>query len=211
MLDDIRAHILENTRQIILGQFVLCSPFRHPPLLAKMAGTLDTLSGRRLFLGLGTGWHESEFKAYGYPYESNAARVKRLDEAAEIIKLIWTEEAPNFEGRYYRIENAYNAPKSAQKSHLPFMIAGGGEQLTLRTVARFADIRNFSAWTGTPEEFETKNRLLDEHSMRAERNSTEIKRSCRVLPNRREHEESGDEHKELHFKNPNPVQKRRRK
>jgi len=101
--------LLANTREIMVGQLVLCNPFRHPPLLAKMSATLDAISGGRLILGLGTGWHEGEFRAYGYPFEVNAARVRRLDEAAEIIKRMWTEESPSFEGKYYRIEKAWNS------------------------------------------------------------------------------------------------------
>jgi F420-dependent oxidoreductase-like protein len=168
--------LLANTGKIKLGQLVLCNPFRHPPLLAKMAATLDSISGGRLILGLGTGWHEGEFKAYGYPFEGNSTRVRRLDEAAEIIRRMWSEEAPSFDGKYYRIEKAWNAPKPAQK-HPPLMIAGGGEQLTLRTVARHANISNFSAWTGTPEEFKTKNDALDVHCSKVGRNPKEIRRS----------------------------------
>lgn len=170
------AALLANTSRVMLGQLVLCNPFRHPPLLAKMAATLDSISGGRLILGLGTGWHEGEFKAYGYSFEGNAARVRRLDEAAEIIKRMLTEEAPSFEGKYYRVEKAWNAPKPTQR-HPPLMIAGGGEQLTLRTVARHADISNFAAWTGTPEGFKAKNDALDAHCEKAGRDSGEIRRS----------------------------------
>jgi F420-dependent oxidoreductase-like protein len=183
--------LLANTGRIKLGQLVLCNPFRHPPLLAKMAATLDSISGGRLILGLGTGWHEGEFKAYGYPFEGNATRVRRLDEAAEIIRRMWTEEAPSFEGRYYRIEKGWNAPKPAQK-HPPLMIAGGGEQFTLRTVARHADISNFAAWTGTPEEFRAKNDALGAHCAKVGRNPKEIRRSwaayCLIGKNAKEAE-----------------------
>jgi F420-dependent oxidoreductase-like protein len=168
--------LLANTSRIKLGQLVLCNPFRHPPLLAKMAATLDSISGGRLILGLGTGWHEGEFKAYGYPFEGTATRVRRLDEAAEIIRRMWAEEAPSFEGKYYRIEKAWNAPKPTHE-HPPIMIAGGGEQLTLRTVARHADICNYAAWTGTPEEFKAKNVALDAHCAKVGRNPEEIRRS----------------------------------
>jgi alkanesulfonate monooxygenase SsuD/methylene tetrahydromethanopterin reductase-like flavin-dependent oxidoreductase (luciferase family) len=170
------AALLANTSWIKLGQLVLCNPFRHPPLLAKMASTLDSISRGRLILGLGTGWHEGEFKAYGYPFEGNVTRVRRLDEAADIIKKMWTEEAPSFEGKYYKIEKAWNAPKPAQ-THPPLMIAGGGEQLTLRTVARHADVSNFAAWTGTPEELKAKNDALDAHCAKVGRDQKEIRRS----------------------------------
>lgn len=166
-----------NTSTIRLGQLVLCNPFRHPPLLAKMAATLDSISGGRLVLGLGTGWHEGEFKAYGYTLESPAARVRRLDEAARIIKLMWTEEAPSFQGRYYSIDGAYCSPRPVQRPHPPLMLAGGGEKLTLRTVASHADISNYAAWMGTPEAFRAKSETLDAHCRRVGRDPGEITRS----------------------------------
>jgi F420-dependent oxidoreductase-like protein len=166
-----------DTDTIRLGQLVLCNPFRHPPLLAKMAATLDAISGGRLILGLGTGWHEGEFKSYGYTMESPAARVRRLDEAAMIIKLMWTEEAPSYQGHYYSIDGAYCSPKPVQRPHPPLMLAGGGEELTLRTVARHADISNYAAWMGTPEAFKTKSETLDSHCRKVGRDPGEITRS----------------------------------
>jgi F420-dependent oxidoreductase-like protein len=166
-----------DTDTIRLGQLVLCNPFRHPPLLAKMAATLDAISGGRLILGLGTGWHEGEFKAYGYKLESPAARVRRLDEAARIIKLMWTEEAPSYQGRYYSIDGAYCSPKPVQRPHPPLMLAGGGEELTLRTVARHADVSNYAAWMGTPEAFKAKSEALDAHCRKVGRDPGEITRS----------------------------------
>jgi len=171
------AALAANTSTIRLGQLVLCNPFRQPSLLAKMGATLDSISGGRLILGLGTGWHEGEFKAYGYPYESAAARVGRLDEAAQIIKRMWTEEAPSFEGRYYRIEEAYCSPKPIQRPHPPLMLAGSGEQLTLKTVARHADISNFAAWMGSPSDFRHKAEVLSRHCVNAGRDLDEIKLS----------------------------------
>ena len=166
-----------DTDTIRLGQLVLCNPFRHPPLLAKMAATLDAISGGRLILGLGTGWHEGEFKAYGYKLESPAARVRRLDEAARIIKLMWTEEAPSYRGRYYSVDGAYCSPKPVQRPHPPLLLAGGGEELTLRTVARHADISNYAAWMGTPEAFKAKSEALDSHCRKVGRDPSEITRS----------------------------------
>lgn len=165
------------TSRIGLGQLVLCNPFRHPPLLAKESATLDAISGGRLILGLGAGWHEPEFKAYGYPFESPATRVRRLDEAARIIKMMWTEERPSFRGRYYRIEGAYCAPKPAQEPHPPLMIGGGGEQLLLRTVARHADMSNFAAWRRPPEEYARKRTVLERHCERVGRNPGKIRGS----------------------------------
>lgn len=171
------AALAANTSTIRLGQLVLCNPFRHPSLMAKMGATLDAISGGRLILGLGTGWHEGEFRAYGYPYEGAAARVRRLDEAAQVIKKMWTEEAPSFEGRYYRIEDAYCSPKPVQRPHPPLMLAGSGEQLTLRTVARHADISNFAAWMGSPSDFEHKAEVLRRHCVKAGRDFDEIRLS----------------------------------
>lgn len=166
-----------DTSIIRLGQLVLCNPFRQPSLLAKMGATLDVISGGRLILGLGAGWHEGEFRAYGYPYEGAAARVGRLDEAAQIIKKMWTEEAASFEGQYYRIEDAYCTPKPVQRPHPPLMLAGSGEQLTLRTVARYADISNFAAWMGSPSDFKHKAEMLNRHCVRSGRDFDEIRLS----------------------------------
>lgn len=196
---------LSNTSRINLGQLVLCNPFRHPPLLAKMAATLDSISQGRLILGLGAGWHEGEFKAYGCLFEGNTMRVRRLDEAAEIIKKMWAEKAPNYDGKYYHIERAWNTPKPVQ-AHPPLMIAGGGEQLTLRTVARHADISNFAAWMGTPEEFKVKNDVLDANCAKVERNPKEIRRSwaayCLIGKNIKEAEEKLSKYTVKHPKPP---------
>ncbi len=169
--------LLADTARIRLGQLVLCNPLRHPPLLAKMAASLDAISGGRLILGLGTGWHEGEFRAYGYPYEPPAARVRRLEESARIIRRMWGEEAPSFGGRFYSIKGAYCSPKPIQRPGPPLLIAGGGERLTLRTVARNADISNFAAWMGTPEEFKAKSEALDRQCMRVGREPAGIRRS----------------------------------
>ncbi|MBN2335119.1 TIGR03560 family F420-dependent LLM class oxidoreductase [Candidatus Bathyarchaeota archaeon] len=168
------AALAADTSTIRLGQLVLCNPFRHPSLLAKMGATLDSISGGRLILGLGTGWHEGEFRAYGYLYESPATRVRRLDEAAQIIKKMWTEEAPSFEGRHYSIDEAYCSPKPVQRPHPPIMLAGSGEQLTLRTVARHADISNFATWMGSPGDFRHKAGVLRGHCAEVDRDPREI-------------------------------------
>jgi len=165
------------TSRIRLGQLVLCNPFRHPSLLAKMSATLDAISGGRLELGLGAGWHEPEFKAYGYPFEEPSARVRRLSEAVRIIKRMWTEPSPSFKGRYYSIENAYCSPKPVQKPHPRLMIGGSGEQLLLRVVAKYADTCNFAAWQGSPKEYEAKLRVLARHCRRVKRDPETIRGS----------------------------------
>lgn len=132
------------TDRVNIGQITMAAPFRNPALLAKMGATLDVITDGRLILSLGAGWHEGEFNAYGYRYGTWKDRIGRLSEAAEIIKRMWTEEAPTHRGEYYQIEEAYCNPKPVQKPHPRLMIAGGGERLTLRTVAEHGDISNFA-------------------------------------------------------------------
>lgn len=169
--------LLANTTRIKMGQLVMANPFRHPPLLAKMAATLDSISEGRLILGLGTGWHQGEFEAYGYPFESPRERARRLDEAAEIIKKMWTEQNPIFQGDFYSINEAPCAPGPFQRPHPPLMLAGGGEQLTLRAVAKHADISNFAAWMGSKEDFRHKMNVLERHCEKVGRDFNDITKS----------------------------------
>lgn len=168
------------TRSIKLGQLVLCNPFRQPSLLAKMGATLDSISGGRLILGLGTGWAEDEFDGYGYPFESPSIRVRRVSEAAQVIRMMWTEESASFKGRHYTIDGAFCSPRPVQKPHPPIMIAGSGEQLTLKTVARHADWSNFSAWFGSTEAFSGKVDVLSRHCEAVGRDISEITKSFAV-------------------------------
>lgn len=168
------------TQRVKLGQLVLCNPFRHPSLLAKMGSTLDSISDGRLILGLGTGWAENEFNGYGYLFEKPATRVRRVAEAAQIIKKMWTMGSASFKGRHYEIENAYCYPQPVQKPHPPIMIAGSGEQLTLKTVARYADWSNFMAWFGSSEAFKGKVDVLSKHCDTVDRDISEITESFAV-------------------------------
>jgi len=127
------------TKRIRLGSLVTCNQFRHPPVLAKMAATLDVISDGRLEFGIGTGWYEDEHLAYGLPYPKPRIRAEMLDESVEIIRRMWTEEKPSFEGKYYRIRGAVCEPKPVQKPHPPITIGGGGERYLLRLVAKHAD------------------------------------------------------------------------
>ena len=162
------------TEKVKLGQLTLATPFRNPALLAKMAATLDVITGGRAILSIGAGWHQGEFDGYGYRFGTTRSRWERLDEAARIIKLLWNEETPSFKGRHYSIEEAHCSPKPVQEPRLPLMIAGGGEKLTLRTVARYADMSNFAQWVGTPEDFGHKVEVLNRHCERAGRDPEEI-------------------------------------
>jgi alkanesulfonate monooxygenase SsuD/methylene tetrahydromethanopterin reductase-like flavin-dependent oxidoreductase (luciferase family) len=124
------------------GTIVLANSFRSPALLAKMAATVQTLTGGRLILGIGAGWHEPEYRAYGFEYPSPATRIRQLEEAVQVIRAMWSETPATFAGRHYRVENAYCEPKPDPAP--PIMIGAAGEQLALRVVARHAD------WYNTP-------------------------------------------------------------
>ncbi len=122
---------------VLLGTIVLANSFRPPALLAKMAATLQTLSGGRFILGYGAGWHAEEYHAYGYEYPSAATRIAMLEEGIQVIRALWTEAPASFAGRFYRLENARCEPQPDPLP--PLMIGGSGEQRTLRLVARYAD------------------------------------------------------------------------
>ncbi len=127
------------------GHIVLGQSYRNPALTAKMAANLQMMTGGNFVLGLGAGWKEDEYRAYGYPYPSAGRRIDELEEAAQIIKAMWTQSPATFQGKYYSIENAECQPRPDPP--IPLLIAGGGEQKTLRVVARHADWWNFNFCT----------------------------------------------------------------
>lgn len=137
------------THTIRLGPLVLCNSFRNPALLAKMAATLDNISEGRLEFGIGAGWHKQEYEAYGYRFPEPRVRVRQLQEGVEILRLMWTERHPTYEGKHFSIKDAECEPWPIQKPHPPITIGGGGEKLTLRVVARYADRCNLMGSVGT--------------------------------------------------------------
>jgi len=155
------------TSRVQAGVLVSGNTYRHPAVLAKMAATLDHITGGRLIMGIGAAWFEMEHTAYGIPFQTTAERIHRLDEAAEIIKRLWTEKQVTFEGRYYQLKDAYCEPKPVQQPRPPIMIGGSGEKLTLRVVARHADQWNTF---GSPELFRHKIEVLREHCAAVDRN-----------------------------------------
>ena len=163
------------TQRVRLGLMVGCNGYRHPAVLAKIATTVDQVSEGRLDMGLGAGWFELEYNMYGIPFPPPAQRIRELDEACEVLKLLWTEELSSFEGKYYQLKEARHEPKPVQKPYPPFTIGGGGEKLTLRVVAKHASIYN--APGGSPEEVRHKNDVLDEHCSVIGRDPAEIRRS----------------------------------
>lgn len=130
------------TQTLRVGSLVLCNSFRNPALLAKMAASLDSIGGGRLILGLGAGWMEEEYRAYGYPFPRLRARIEQLDEALEVVGRLLSEPRATFQGKYYAVEDAVNLPKPAQRPRPPILIGGAGERRLLRVVARHADIWN---------------------------------------------------------------------
>src|SRR5579871_1405920 len=130
------------TKRLRLGLTVTSNTFRHPAVLAKMAATIDVVSGGRLDFGIGAGIYAAEHAAYGFPFYTHSERLDRLEESCELIRRMWTEPAPSFAGQYYQIQDAYCEPRPVQRPHPPFMIGGVGEHL-LRIAARYAAIWNY--------------------------------------------------------------------
>jgi F420-dependent oxidoreductase-like protein len=169
------------TQRVRLGLMVTGNTYRHPAVLAKIAATVDVISNGRLDFGIGAGWNELEHDSFGIPLYKPGERLRRLGEACELIKRMWTEQAATFEGKYYQIKNAYCEPKPVQKPYPPFVIGGGGEQLTLRIVAQYASIWNMAG--GSPEDFKHKNEVLDGHCAAIGRDPKEIQRSIQIRIN----------------------------
>nr|BBH86747.1 LLM class F420-dependent oxidoreductase [Thermosporothrix sp. COM3] len=172
------AALARDTRRVRIGQVVTCNGFRNPALLAKMASTVDVLSHGRLEVGIGAGWHEQECHAYGFPFPDTPTRLRQLREAVTILKALWTQEHVHFEGRYYRVQGAINQPKGAQHPHIPLLIGGKGEQITLRLVARYANACNFTHLS--LEEIQHKFSLLEQYCEEYGRDPGEIRHTIFV-------------------------------
>src|SRR5581483_2162035 len=154
------AALTQHTERVRLGHLVACNLLRSPALVAKMAATVDVMSGGRFDWGIGAGWDEGETRAYGFDFPSPRERLDRLEEAVQVVKAMWTEPDATFTGRYYEIEGAQCDPKPIQQPHPPVWIGGAGERRTLRIVAEHADCSNFG---GTVEEFAHKCSVLADH------------------------------------------------
>jgi len=163
------------TERLRLGLMVTGNIYRHPAVLANMATTVDIISQGRLDFGIGAGWNELECSMYGIEFYTTGERIRRLGEACEVIKLLWTQTVANFDGKYYHLKDARCEPKPVQKPYPPFVIGGSGEQLTLRIVAQYASVWNFVG--GDVETFRHKNEVLDGHCAAIGRDSRTIERS----------------------------------
>lgn len=184
------AALAAQTKRLRLGLMVASNANQTPPLLAKRAATVDIVSHGRLEFGLGAGGVEREHTAYGTDFFPAGERVRRLGEACEIIRRMWTEPVVDFEGRYYHLSQTYCEPKPLQKPTPPFIIGGNGERLTLRVVAQYADVWNFPGIPGLPhgavDEFQRKNQVLDGYCAEIERNPATIARSVQMIIDPRE-------------------------
>src|SRR5438874_9861403 len=170
------AALAARTDRLRVGQMVTCNGYRNPALLAKMASTVDTLSHGRLDFGIGAGWHEQEFKAYGYDFPDGPTRLRQLREAVQIILKMWSEDEAVFEGKYYHVNGAINQPKGVQKPHIPLLIGGGGEQVTLKLVAQYADACNIGHLDN--EGLARKFSILKKHCEDIGRDYNSIKRTA---------------------------------
>jgi F420-dependent oxidoreductase-like protein len=176
------AAMAEATERARIGLMVTGNTYRHPGVLAKMAVTVDHLSGGRLEFGLGAAWAEIEHTMLGLPFYTVGQRIRRLGEACAVIRALWTSDEPvDFDGRYYKLTGAIANPKPVQRPYPPIWIGGSGEKLTLRVVAEHADVWNVA---GHLEDVVRKSRILDEHCAAVGRDPGEIRRSIQVFFNR---------------------------
>ena len=155
------AALAATTDTVRLGQMCTCNTYRPPSYLAKVAASVDVISGGRVEMGIGGGWYEHEHDGYGYEFLSPGGRLGMLREGVEIMKALWTEEVVHYEGKYYDLQGAICQPKPLQQPHIPFWIAGGGEKVTLNIAARHARYTNFAG--DSVENFTRKSEVLQGH------------------------------------------------
>ncbi|MBT0994365.1 LLM class F420-dependent oxidoreductase [Cellulomonas sp. DKR-3] len=164
-----------STSRVRLGQMCTCMAYRNPAYLAKVAATADVISGGRVEMGIGAGWYEHEWRAYGYGFPSAGERIAMLDEGVQIFKQLWTNGVATLDGAHYQVSGAQLAPLPLQVDGPPLWIAGGGEKKTLRIAAEHAQYTNFD---GSPEGFAHKSAVLAEHCAAIGRDPGEITRSA---------------------------------
>jgi len=167
------AALAPTTETVRLGQMCTSNSYRNPAYLAKVAADIDVISNGRVEMGIGAGWYEHEYLGYGYEFPKPSVRIGQLEEGVEIMRRMWAEDEVVFDGRYYQLAGAISRPKPIQGT-IPIWVAGGGEKLTLRVAARFADYTNFG-WT--VDEFVHKSEVLARHTSDIGRDFDEIVRS----------------------------------
>jgi F420-dependent oxidoreductase-like protein len=171
------AALARDVPRVRLGSLVTGNPYRHPAVLANMVATLDNLADGRVVLGMGSGWQKNEHEAYGIEYGTAGYRLRKLEEACQIFKGLFNNDYFDFDGEFYRLRNAPMEPKPKQDS-LPLMIGGGGEKVTLRIVAKYAD--EWNVW-GDVDTLIHKMAVLDQHCEDVGRDPNEIQRSAVAL------------------------------
>ncbi len=149
-----------STTRVRLGQMCTCIGYRNPAYLAKVAATVDAISGGRVEMGIGAGWYEHEWRAYGYGFPGAADRLGMLDEGVQIMRQMWTAGTATLAGQHYQVDGALGRPLPLQDGGIPLWIAGGGEKKTLRIAAKYARYTNFDA---TPDVFRRKSEILAQH------------------------------------------------
>src|SRR4051812_9460962 len=174
------AALAEATNRIRIGVLVTSVGYRHPAVLAKMAATLDVISGGRLDFGIGAGYLETEYQMYGLPFPPASVRIAQLDEAIRICKLLWTQERANFAGTYFTLAEAVGAPKRVQRPHPPIWLGGGGEQKTLRVVAEHAD--GWNAFPMPVAQLQHKLDVLRDHCVAVGRDYNAIRKQLVCTP-----------------------------
>ena len=171
------AALAASVPRIRIGALVTGNTYRHPAVLAKMVATIDHISGGRAVLGLGAGWQENEHDQYGIPFYTMPERLARLDEACQVIKGLYREAKFDFAGKFYQLRTASLEPKPLQQP-LPLLIGGGGEKVTLRITAQYAD--EWNVW-GTVDTLRDKIAILNSHCKKIGRDPNTIKKSAVAL------------------------------
>jgi F420-dependent oxidoreductase-like protein len=169
------AAMAELTTRTRIGCTVVGNTYRHPGVLAKMAVTVDHLSGGRLDFGIGAGWAENEHTMLGLEFGTRGDRADRLEESLHVIRSLWTQPRTTFHGEHYRLEDAVAEPKPLQRPHPPIWVGGSGPRRTLRIAAEHADVWNAAG--GPPEDVAASSAILDEHCAAVGRDPAEIRRS----------------------------------
>jgi F420-dependent oxidoreductase-like protein len=165
------------TSRIKLGQMCTAMSYRNPAYLAKVAATTDVISGGRMQMGIGGGWYEHEWRAYGYGFPSAGVRLARLDEGVQIMRNAWRDGRVSFAGKQYQVDGAIVSPKPLQRGGIPIWVAGGGEKVTLKIAAKYAQYTNF---TSEPDGFAHKSQVLAEHCSEVGTDFGAIVRSANV-------------------------------
>ncbi|MHA2296814.1 MAG: LLM class F420-dependent oxidoreductase [Candidatus Hodarchaeales archaeon] len=170
------AALAAKTQTLRLGTLVTGNSYRYPAILAKIAATVDMISNGRLEFGIGAGWKEIEYKAYSIPFPSVKDRMDQLEESIQVIIDLWTEPKVTFEGKHYKIKDAFSAPKPVQNPYPPIFIGGTGKKRILRMVAKYGDYCNFGWWV-PPEELKVLLDTLKEHCKAESRDYDSIGKS----------------------------------